>query len=499
MSQYAFLYRKNRYETRCLLGIIAYFCNVQTPTGRQSFAFSHAMPVRGMPSSKFIDNDEPTNNRNHIMDLSRLYDIFIQHPTITTDSRNCPSGSIFFALKGASFDGNRFAAKALEQGCAYAVIDDQTFFDAADGRFILVDDCLKALQDLAHEHRKRLGTKVVGITGTNGKTTTKELMAAVLSKKYKVLFTEGNFNNHIGVPKTLLRLNAGHDIAVIEMGANHPGEIATLAAIADPDYGIITNVGKAHLEGFGSFEGVIRTKGELYDHLRRKTNGTVFVQSRNKYLNAMTDGLNVVRYGTADEPQSMVVGKVLGVSPLLHFSWRTDTVPEQPVQTHLIGGYNIDNLLAAVCIGRYFDVSPSDINDALETYVPSNNRSQYEVTAHNKLIIDTYNANPTSMEAALQNFKEMAAEHKMVILGEMRELGLATVEEHQRIAAFLQQAGFEKVWLVGEAFASVEGDFRKFADVEAVKATLAAEQPQGFHILIKGSNGTHLYELPPLL
>ena len=238
-----------------------------------------------------------------IMDISELYKIFKQHPTVTTDSRDCPEGSVFFALKGASFNGNAFAGKALDAGCAYAVVDERRYADPADGRYILVDDCLKALQQLANMHRRSLGTRIVGITGTNGKTTTKELLAAVLGERYNVLYTQGNFNNDIGVPKTLLRLTAGHEIAVVEMGASHPGDIKTLVDIVEPDCGLITNVGRAHLQGFGSFEGVVRTKGELYDYLRAH-GGTVFVNSGDRWLMGMSEGLNLVKYGAATGARS---------------------------------------------------------------------------------------------------------------------------------------------------------------------------------------------------
>lgn len=433
------------------------------------------------------------------MEIKELYDIFLRHPQVTTDSRDCPQGSIFFALKGESFNGNAFAAMALEKGCSYAVIDEKEYAVEGDDRYILTDDCLTTLQMLAREHRRAIGTKIIGVTGTNGKTTTKELIATVLSEKYNVLYTQGNFNNHIGVPKTLLRLTREHDIAVVEMGANHPGEIRTLVNIGEPDCGIITNVGKAHLEGFGSFEGVIHTKGELYDFLRTRKESIVFIHNENEHLLGIADGLRLVRYGTTDDPRLAVKGSVVSCAPYLRFTWQQAQGEPQTVQTHLIGAYNIYNMLAAACIGLHFGVSVEQVNHALEGYIPSNNRSQLEHTADNHLIIDAYNANPTSMNAALTNFRDMEVSPKMAILGDMRELGDSTTEEHQRVVDLLMASGIDVVWLVGDAFAQIDSPFRKFANVEEVKAAIAAEKPRGYYILIKGSNGTRLFQLPPLL
>ncbi len=514
--------------------------------------------------------------------MTHLYSLFQHHPVITTDSRDCPAGSIFFALKGESFNGNQYAAAALEKGCAYAVIDEAQY--AEDDRYIVVDDVLTTLQQLANEHRRALGTPIIGITGTNGKTTTKELIATVLSQKYNVLYTQGNFNNHIGVPKTLLRLTPEHDIAVIEMGANHPGEIKTLVNIVEPNYGIITNVGKAHIEGFGSFEGVIRTKGELYDFLRERKksmgssaslvqgvqdaslvlrqgsgeqsseqeggsvpvnvlrqgsgeqssepvpvnvnvpvpNRTVFIDTDNEHLMGISEGLTLVPY---------VKGEVIACDPFLRFRWSPEeqedsyrstagayrsgeatyrseayrsepssrTVPVYEVQTHLIGAYNMKNMLAAATIGLAFGITPEQINEALAGYVPTNNRSQLTVTEHNRLIVDTYNANPTSMMAALQNFVLMAVEPKMAILGDMGELGSISRDEHQKIVDYLLQHHLDNVWLVGKEFGNIDSPFRKFADVASVKEALAAQRPEGQYILIKGSNSNRLFELPELL
>ena len=425
------------------------------------------------------------------MKLSALYQIFLDCQLVTTDSRNCPEGSLFIALKGESFNGNAFAGKALETGCAYAVIDESEYAIEGDQRYILVDDCLQTLQQLANYHRRQLGTRVIGITGTNGKTTTKELISAVLSQSHNILYTLGNLNNHIGVPSTLLRLKAEHDLAVIEMGANHPGEIKFLSEIVEPDCGIITNVGKAHLEGFGSFEGVIKTKGELYDFLRKKEGSTVFIHHDNAYLMNIAGGLNLIPYGTEDD--LYVNGRITGSSPYLTFEWKAGKDGETyQVQTQLIGEYNFPNALAAITIGRFFGVEDAKINEALAGYTPQNNRSQLKKTDDNTLIIDAYNANPTSMMAALQNFRNMEVPHKMLILGDMRELGAESAAEHQKIADYLKECTFEKVWLVGDQFAAAEHSFQTYPNVQEVIKELEADKPKGYTILIKGSNGIKL-------
>ncbi|MCE9074802.1 MULTISPECIES: UDP-N-acetylmuramoyl-tripeptide--D-alanyl-D-alanine ligase [Bacteroides] len=425
------------------------------------------------------------------MKLSALYQIFLDCQLVTTDSRNCPEGSLFIALKGESFNGNAFAGKALETGCAYAVIDESEYAIEGDQRYIFVDDCLQTLQQLANYHRCQLGTRVIGITGTNGKTTTKELISAVLSQSHNILYTLGNLNNHIGVPSTLLRLKAEHDLAVIEMGANHPGEIKFLSEIVEPDCGIITNVGKAHLEGFGSFEGVIKTKGELYDFLRKKEGSTVFIHHDNAYLMNIAGGVNLIPYGTEDD--LYVNGRIIGNSPYLTFEWKAGKDGKSyQVQTQLIGEYNFPNALAAITIGRFFGVEDAKINEALAGYTPQNNRSQLKKTDDNTLIIDAYNANPTSMMAALQNFRNMEVPHKMLILGDMRELGAESAAEHQKIADYLKECAFEKVWLVGDQFAAAEHSFQTYPNVQEVIKELEADKPKGYTILIKGSNGIKL-------
>ena len=442
------------------------------------------------------------------MDIKELYKLYQQHPCITTDSRDCPEGSIFLALKGASFDGNQYALQALEKGCAYAIVDDPTV-NQGDSRLILVDDCLQTFKDLAREHRRQFDIPVIGITGTNGKTTTKELIRAVLSECYNVMATEGNFNNDVGVPKTLFRLNEDHDIAVVEMGASHPGDIKTLVETAEPNCGLITNVGRAHLQGFGSFEGVCKTKGELYDFLCAHE-CPVFVNRDNEHLMQMINErmkpeTDIYYYGQSDNPDILIRGEVVSCAPFLKFRWREQdadagyTSDWLTVQTHLIGAYNLDNMLAAITIGYVNNIPFDKINHALENYVPTNNRSQLTETAHNHLIVDAYNANPTSMKAAIDNFRLMEVSPKMAILGMMGELGDVSQEEHQKIIALLEEVHFDEVWLVGSEFQKANSPFRTFANVDEVKAAIAQQQPTGRYILIKGSNSTKLFQLPELL
>ena len=450
------------------------------------------------------------------MNIKELYKLYQQHPCITTDSRNCPEGSIFLALKGASFNGNDYAVSALEKGCSYAIIDEKRILDNLEQqgkpdilkKLFLVDDCLQTYKDLAREHRRQFDIPVIGITGTNGKTTTKELIRAVLSECYNVMATEGNFNNDVGVPKTLFRLNEDHDIAVVEMGASHPGDIKTLVETAEPTCGLITNVGRAHLLGFGSFEGVCKTKGELYDFFRAHE-CPVFINRDNEHLMKMTDGLaDIYYYGQSDNTDILIHGEVISCAPFLKFRWREQdhdagyTSEWMEVQTHLIGAYNLDNMLAAITIGYVNNIPFEQINHALENYVPSNNRSQMTVTEHNHLVVDAYNANPTSMKAAIDNFKLMEVSPKMAVIGKMGELGDVSEEEHQKVVDMLADARFDKVWLVGDEYAATNRSAltaQLFHDVEEVKAAIANEQPQGYYILIKGSNSNKLFELPNLL
>lgn len=428
-----------------------------------------------------------------MIDIETLYHCFVQSRGVTTDTRRCEAGMMFFALRGENFDGNTYAAKALEQGCAYAVVDNVEFADSSDSRFIHVENSLKALQQLARHHRRQLGLPIVGITGTNGKTTTKELVATVLAKKYHILYTQGNLNNHIGVPLTLLGLTAEHEMAIVEMGANHPSDIRELVEIAEPDYGLITNVGLAHLQGFGSLEGVIRTKGELYDYLRTTEKKTIFLNADNEYLKGIVGGLNAVTYSQATGAE--VQGQLVACDPYLRFQWQKSGGEWHEVATQLIGSYNIDNALCAAAVGCYFGVDEAEISEALASYTPQNNRSQLTKTEYNMLVVDAYNANPTSMRAALDNFARMAVPRKMVILGDMKELGEATATAHQEVVDYLEACGFDEVWLVGEAFAQTNHAQRTFTNVEEVKAALDEAMPEGCYILIKGSNSMKLASL----
>lgn len=427
------------------------------------------------------------------MTVEEIYSKFQKCTGVTTDSRKCGPGLMFFALKGERFDGNEFVRGALEQGCPYAVMDNPDLYDVQDPRMILVDNVLDSLQQVAALHRRTLGTPVIGITGTNGKTTTKELTNAVMSTTYNVLCTQGNLNNSIGVPLTVLGLKPEHEYAIIEMGASHPGDIKELVLVSQPDYGLITNVGKAHLLGFGSFEGVKRTKGELYDWLREH-GGIAFVNRDNEHLQQMCQGLPLVEYGKPGQDGLLVEGEVLECNPFVKFRWRSAKGDWHTVQTNLIGAYNVDNALAAITIGLKFGVKEQDASDAVAGYKPQNNRSQLTETGRNRLVVDAYNANPTSMAAAIENFSMMKAQDKMLILGDMRELGEVSADEHRRIVGMLREKGFDCVWLVGSEFKAVAGDsgFRLFADVDEVNKALEGEKVSGKTILIKGSNSIGL-------
>ncbi len=425
------------------------------------------------------------------------YDYFKREPRVTTDTRRIESGSVFFALKGASFDGNKFAKSALDAGCAYAVVDDAAVA-AEDERIFCVPDALRALQNLAALHRREMALPILQITGTNGKTTTKELCAAVLSKKYNILYTQGNLNNHIGVPQTLLRLRPENELAVVETGANHPGEIADLSRIVQANCGLITNVGKAHLEGFGSFEGVVRTKTELYADLRTREGSLVFLNADDDILANRVAGLKTVTYSSAGRSAD-VEGELIACDPFLRYRWRRAGGQYHEVQTQLIGSYNIANALAATAVGIHFGVSEEAISEAIAAYAPTNSRSELRRTERNKLIVDAYNANPTSMRAALENFRLLPDEHKMMILGSMKELGAASAQEHSLLVSMALCSGAEEVWLVGEEFRPYAEGCRFFADVDAVSEELRTNPLEGKTILLKGSNSTRLHQLPSLL
>ena len=421
------------------------------------------------------------------MKIEELYQLFEKSPAVSTDTRKIIPNSIFFALKGANFNGNLFAFDALGKGASFAVVDEEPKIQ--DDRLIVVNDVLKCLQELATYHRQKLNIPVLAITGTNGKTTTKELTAAVLSKKYNLCFTQGNLNNHIGVPLTLLKMDTKTEMAVVEMGANHPGEIDQLCRIALPDFGLITNVGKAHLEGFGSYEGVIQTKTELYRFLKTK-NGKCFVNADDPVLCEHAKMLEHITYGQAEtsdlrgeliDSGFFVVGKALFPKGWLY------------LKSKLIGNYNLNNILAAACIGKYFGIDPLKIQKAIEEYTPSNNRSQLIETASNKIIMDAYNANPSSMMVALQNFISIAHSQKTIILGDMLELGTESESEHQKIADFVSEK-FDEIFLVGKNFRKVEIGVKakKFDNAELLTDYLIKQPLKSKLILVKGSRGISL-------
>lgn len=423
------------------------------------------------------------------MQIPELYTIFQQHPVVTTDSRVCPEDSLFFALKGPTFNGNKFAEKALENGCSYAIVDEWEANKTMPEQIILVDDVLTVLQKLANFHRKQFKTPVIAITGTNGKTTTKELVAAILSKEFKIVYTQGNYNNHIGVPLTLLSITKEHEIAVVEMGANHPGEIRQLCEIAEPNFGLITNVGKAHLEGFGSFQNVVKTKAELYQFLE-KNNGKAFVNVNQRELLEFSSNIDKIEYGK-DDPSLFVSGSVISSYPYLEFEWRFYENSHR-VKTRLVGDYNLENALAAITIANFFGVNLQFINEALESFVPTNNRSQLEETERNTLIIDTYNANPTSMKAALDNFVNYPLSPKALIIGEMKELGGISQTEHQQLVDLIVAHSFSKVYLVGKIFKEIDTNFPIYENVGDLIQELQANSLSDSCILIKGSNSVQL-------
>ena len=425
-----------------------------------------------------------------------LYEAYLRHPYISTDSRQTTQGTLFFALRGDSFDGNRYAASALEAGAAAAVLDNpevyKTLTEEQRSRCYLVPDTLEALQQLAAHHRRQLGIPIFAITGSNGKTTTKELTYRVLSCRFHTYATHGNLNNHIGVPLTLLSMDRSTEFGLVEMGASHCGEIALLSSIAQPDFGLITNIGKAHLEGFGGEEGVMRGKGELLDYLHSHK-GTAFYLQQSEALCQMVaerNGIEAIPYSTADL-------KLVGNDhQFLTVSWHG-----HKIRTHLVGEYNLFNLAAAIAVGCYFDIPEPEIVAAIESYLPENNRSQRQATQRNTLILDAYNANPSSMEAALRHFiSEPSMLPKAVILGDMLELGSYSTQEHHKIVQLLQEARMEEVYLVGTHFSEAGADcYPTFPDADTLRTYMTEHPLNNRLILIKGSRGIHLERLTDLL
>ena len=424
--------------------------------------------------------------------IETIYQHFQKAYKITTDSRKVEQDAVFFALKGENFDANDFALQVAEAGVASLVVADRKTLPQHE-RILIVDDTLKTLQDLARYHRQHSKATVLSITGTNGKTTTKELVSTVLAKQYRIIHTQGNLNNHIGVPLTLLSIKPDTEITVVEMGANHPGEIDFLCQIADPDYGLITNIGKAHLEGFGSFEVIIETKTALYRHI--KAHGkAVFVNQGNPLLWEQSEGQERISYGRHCGAYCPVAPAKC--DPYLGVFWKNHLI-----QTHLVGSYNFENVAAAIAVGQYFKVEEDNIIAALEAYIPTNSRSQVIETQKNRIIMDAYNANPTSMRAALINFASICGEQHLLMLGDMRELGTASEEEHRNILALMKELGFKEALLVGQNFSNYnENDnWRTFDNVKDLCQYLEGHPISGKTILIKGSNSIQLGKVLPLL
>tara|TARA_Y100000589_G_scaffold331448_2_gene385053 strand:+ start:1185 stop:2474 length:1290 start_codon:yes stop_codon:yes gene_type:complete len=422
--------------------------------------------------------------------IEDIYHHFIAcNQQISTDTRNISKNSIFFGLKGPNFNGNKFAKDALDNGASFAIIDESEFL--LDNRTILVKDVLKCLQDLSNFHRKKLNIPIIGITGTNGKTTTKELIGAVLSSQYNTHITSGNLNNHIGVPLTLLQLTTKHEVAIIEMGASKNGDIKELSEIAEPTHGLITNIGKAHLEGFGSFENIIKTKLELYDFINNSQKGEIFINSNDQILNNAI-GNNVIRhtYGSKD---SNVNGLISNQHPTISIKWSIDK-NEYNTKTHLIGSYNLNNVLAAICIGNQLKISKENIHKSIENYNPSNHRSQIIKTKNNTIIADCYNANPSSVMESLISFKSIKEENKLAILGDMLELGSVSFDEHLNIISFLENEKIDAI-LVGQEFIKVKSNFTAFENTDKVIEFLNKKDFKSYTILLKGSRGIKLEKL----
>jgi len=417
------------------------------------------------------------------MEIEKLYTRFLESTEVSTDSRNSTPGCIFFALKGDHFNGNRFAKNALDQGATLAVIDDPAYEIA--GKTLLVNNALETLQKLATHHRRQLKTPLISLTGSNGKTTTKELIHAVISTSYRTVATTGNLNNHIGVPLTLLRLQPDTQIGIIEMGANHQKEIAFLCDIAEPDYGLITNYGKAHLEGFGGVEGVIKGKSEMYDHLKTHQKHIFYHVKDSIQAKKLETYSLKSSFGPSSEADVVVVMKE--VEPFV-----TLEVDDTEIKSNLIGSYNFNNIAYAITIGKHFQVPMTRTKEAIEGYVPQNNRSQILRKGNNKIVLDAYNANPSSMKVVLENFGKNTDDHKMAILGDMFELGKDAATEHQFIADLAAKLVNTKVLLVGEHFYNTETQSKKFKSYEELETWLRTHVPENKTILIKGSRGMAL-------
>ncbi len=430
--------------------------------------------------------------------ISQIYDLFLQHPNVRTDSRQIEPGCLFFALKGERFNGNKFAAQAIQQGAAFAVIDEPEH--SQGDRSILVEDVLQTLQQLANHHRRQFHIPVIAITGSNGKTTTKELISAVLSSHYKAHFTKGNFNNHIGVPLTLLGMPKGTEVAIVEMGANHQGEIDFLCQIAEPTHGLVTNIGKAHLEGFGGIEGVKKGKSELFRYLAGH-NGVAFVNQDEAYLMELSDGVKWrILYKNGETPSSDSIPflvKLLSTTPFVKAVFASDQNKEVTIESLLVGAFNFNNIMSAAVLGTYFKVPGKKIKKAIEEYVPSNNRSQLFQSGSNTFVLDAYNANPTSMKSALLFFSKMDAQNKVAILGAMKELGDYSDAEHKEILDLALSLSFEKVILVGGEFqkAALNGRAHYFTDVNELNSWFCRQEFSNTSFLVKGSRSIGLEKI----
>ena len=421
--------------------------------------------------------------------IEELYPIFLKHPSVQTDTRKLKAGDFYFALKGEHFNGNNFATQALEKGAAYAIVDEEIAL--FDKRIIKVDDVLNTLQQLAKYHRQQFNIPFLAITGSNGKTTTKELIHAVLSSRYKTYTTEGNLNNHIGIPLTLLKIKADAEFAVIEMGANHQKEIASYCTYTLPNFGLINNCGKAHLEGFGGIEGVRKGKGELYDFIR-ETKGSIFINTDYDYLLEMSAGIqNKITYGTA---HAETTGSLVESEPLLKVEITSDS-SIGVIETKLVGDYNLPNVLAAVCVGSFFKVPPRKIKDAIENYHPTNSRSQLIKKGTNMIILDAYNANPSSMRAAIENFARMHADKKVIILGGMAEMGSASLSEHKAVIDLLKQYNWLKVALVGGDYSKNDHPYHNFKNVNEAREWFLQQHFHHTYLLIKGSRSMKMEDV----
>lgn len=421
--------------------------------------------------------------------IEQIYQHYSQKYAISTDSRKIEEGCVFVALKGEHFDGNDFAYQVAADNIASCVIADRKDLPKHE-RLFIVDDSLSTLQELAKYHREKCNIPIIGITGTNGKTTTKELVSTVLSKKFKLIYTQGNFNNHLGVPLTLLRIKPDTEIAVVEMGANHPGEIAQLCRLAQPDLGIITNIGKAHIEGFGNFDGVIKTKNELYDYLKTKKQSTAFVNGDNDLLMKLSENLNRITYGSTS--QNIVI--TTSQSPYLCVNWNGIEI-----KTNLIGEYNLENVMAAISVGCFFNIDDKLIIKALEKYCPTNNRSQFIKSSKNEIVMDAYNANPTSMQLSIKNFKKISDNNSLLILGDMKELGEESFKEHINIINLLKELNFTNIILIGNEFSKANKEFSSFDNVDELIRYISENEISGKKILIKGSHSIHLEKLVNIL